>query len=227
VFTDGKSFQILPTSMYHKRALDGDTGLNTGGMGAISPNPLYTESIQEEALKKIIKPTIAALKAENREFKGCLYFGLMLTDDGVKVIEYNCRFGDPETQVVLPLLDMNFNDVIEGCYNSTLKNTQITIENSYCCCVVLACGGYPEKYRIGEMIHGLNNKGQLNMDNVYIYHAGTKYIGGKFYTSAGRVLGVTAKADTLQGAINLAYDAVKEITFKNMQYRTDIGTKAL
>ncbi|MDR0920217.1 MAG: phosphoribosylamine--glycine ligase [Oscillospiraceae bacterium] len=223
-FTDGKSVKPMLTSMDHKRVWDGDRGLNTGGMGAIAPNPYYTPVIADETLRKIVLPTINAMANEGTPFKGCLYFGLMLTPDGVKVIEYNCRFGDPETQAVLPMLKTDLADIIEAVYNETLAELDIEWEDGACCCVVMASGGYPEKYVTGVEITGLDEKGQL--ENAFIYHAGTKFT-DKFCTSGGRVLGVTAKSDNLAHAIRNAYASVVKIDFKNKYYRTDIGQKAL
>jgi phosphoribosylamine--glycine ligase len=223
-FTDGKTVKSMPTSMDHKLALDGDNGLNTGGMGTISPNPYYTGKIELETMEKIVLPTIEAMSKEGRPFKGCLYFGLMLTKNGVKVIEYNCRFGDPETQVVLPLLKTDFADIITAIYDEQLENLEIEWENGACCCVVMASGGYPEKYAVGEEIFGLDEKGQV--ENAFIYHAGTKFDGG-FFTSGGRVLGVTARTENLKNSIEKAYNAVDKISFKNAHFRRDIGQKAL
>lgn len=223
-FTDGKVVVPMISSMDHKRALDNDMGLNTGGMGTIAPNPFYTDDVAKECMTKIFIPTINAMNSENRKFKGCLYFGLMLTPNGVKVIEYNCRFGDPETQVVLPLLDTDIVDIFEAIYKEKLDTIDIKWKKECCSCVVMASGGYPKKYQTGIKINGLNDKGQL--ENVFIYHAGTKYENG-FYTAGGRVLGVTATGDTLKAALNKSYAAVNCIKFENAHYRKDIGKKAL
>ena len=224
-FTDGKTVKPMISSMDHKRANDNDEGLNTGGMGTIAPNPCYTKKIADEAMEKIFLPTIKAMQAEGRPFKGCLYFGLMLTDEGAKVVEYNCRFGDPETQVVLPLLETDFVDIIEAVYNETLENLDIRWSDKACACVVMASGGYPEKYETGKEIAGLDENGQT--DGAYVYHAGTKLENGKFYTAGGRVLGVTAAGDNLKTALDGAYNAVSKISFEKAHFRRDIGKKAL
>ena len=224
-FTDGKTVKPMVSSMDHKRANDNDEGLNTGGMGTIAPNPCYTKEIADEAMEKIFLPTIKAMQTEGRPFKGCLYFGLMLTDEGAKVVEYNCRFGDPETQVVLPLLETDFVDIIEAVYNETLENLDIRWSDKACACVVMASGGYPEKYETGKEIAGLDENGQT--DGAYVYHAGTKLENGKFYTAGGRVLGVTAAGDNLKTALDEAYTAVGKISFEKAHFRRDIGKKAL
>ncbi len=224
-FTDGKTVKPMISSMDHKRANDNDEGLNTGGMGTIAPNPCYTKEIADEAMEKIFLPTIKAMQTEGRPFKGCLYFGLMLTDEGAKVVEYNCRFGDPETQVVLPLLETDFVDIIEAVYNETLENLDIKWSDKACACVVMASGGYPEKYETGKEIAGLDENGQT--DGAYVYHAGTKLENGKFYTAGGRVLGVTATGDNLKTALDEAYTAVGKISFEKAHFRRDIGKKAL
>ena len=224
-FTDGNTVVPMISSMDHKRALDGDQGLNTGGMGTVAPNPFYTEAVAKECMDKIFLPTINAMKAEGRTFKGCLYFGLMLTTDGVKVIEFNCRFGDPETQVVLPLLDADLVDIFEAVYKGTLSEIDIKWKNESCACVVMASGGYPKKYPTGIEMYGMDSKGQV--DGVFVYHAGTKFSEGKFLTAGGRVLGVTATGNTMQAALNKSYEAVKKISFENAHFRTDIGQRAL
>ena len=224
-FTDGKTVKPMISSMDHKRALDNDEGLNTGGMGTIAPNPYYTKEIAEECMEKIFLPTIKAMSAEGRPFKGCLYFGLMLTSDGAKVVEYNCRFGDPETQVVLPLLETDFVDIIEAVDNETLENLDIKWSENSCACVVMASGGYPEKYETGKEITGLDENGQTS--GAYVYHAGTKLEDGKFLTAGGRVLGVTATGENLKAALGDAYKAVEKITFEKAHFRKDIGQKAL
>ncbi len=224
-FTDGNVVVPMISSMDHKRALDGDQGLNTGGMGTVAPNPYYTEDVAKECMEKIFLPTINAMKAEGRTFKGCLYFGLMATPKGVKVIEYNCRFGDPETQVVLPLLDGDLVDIFEAVYRGTLANVSIRWKNECCSCVVMASGGYPKSYPKGLEMSGMDDKGQV--DGVFVYHAGTKYADGKFYTNGGRVIGVTATGETLRAALDKSYAAVKKISFENAHYRTDIGKRAL
>ena len=224
-FTDGNVVVPMISSMDHKRALDGDNGLNTGGMGTIAPNPFYTEDVAKECMETIFLPTINAMKAEGRTFKGCLYFGLMVTPKGVKVIEYNCRFGDPETQVVLPLLDADLVDIFEAIYNGKLADVDIKWKNECCSCVVMASGGYPQSYPKGIEMNGMDDKGQV--DGVFVYHAGTKFADEKFLTNGGRVLGVTATGESLQAALDKSYDAVKKITFDGAHYRTDIGQRAL
>ena len=224
-FTDGNVVVPMISSMDHKRALDGDMGLNTGGMGTIAPNPFYTDDVAKECMENIFLPTINAMKAEGRTFKGCLYFGLMVTPKGVKVIEYNCRFGDPETQVVLPLLDADLVDIFEAIYNGKLADVDIKWKNECCSCVVMASGGYPQSYPKGIEMNGMDDKGQV--DGVFVYHAGTKFADEKFLTNGGRVLGVTATGESLQAALDKSYDAVKKITFDGAHYRTDIGQRAL
>ena len=224
-FTDGNTVVPMISSMDHKRALDGDEGLNTGGMGTVAPNPFYTEAVAKECMEKIFLPTINAMKSEGRTFRGCLYFGLMLTPDGVKVIEYNCRFGDPETQVVLPLLEADLVDIFEAVYKGNLSDIDIRWKKESCACVVMASGGYPKKYPTGLEMSGMDEKGQV--DGVFVYHAGTKFSDGKFLTAGGRVLGVTATGENLQAALDKSYDAVKKISFENAHYRTDIGKRAL
>ena len=224
-FTDGKTIKPMVSSMDHKRALDGDKGLNTGGMGTVSPNPYYTAEVAEECMKTIFRPTIDAMVKENRKFKGCLYFGLMVTPNGVKVIEYNCRFGDPETQVVLPVLDTDIVDIMEAIYDEKLDEIDIKWKDEACACVVMASGGYPKKYATGLEISGLDKNGQV--ENAFVYHAGTKFEDGKFLTAGGRVLGVTATGENLEKALEKAYEAVGKINFENAHYRKDIGKKAL
>ena len=220
-FTDGKKVVPMISSMDHKRIGNDDTGLNTGGMGAIAPNPYYTENVADECMKKIFLPTINAMNSEGRTFKGCLYFGLMLTKNGPKVIEYNCRFGDPETQVVLPLLDSDLLTVMQAVTNGNLSETEVKFKNKSACCVVLASKGYPEKYENGYKINIPKNI----MDKTYI--AGAKKEKDDLLSWGGRVLGVTAVEDTLDKAINKSYEYVKSIEFKNAYYRNDIGKKAL
>ncbi len=224
-FTDGKTVVPMISSMDHKRALDNDEGLNTGGMGTVAPNPYYTDDIAKECMEKIFIPTINAMKSEGRTFKGCLYFGLMLTPDGPKVIEYNCRFGDPETQVVLPLLDTDLYDIFEAIYDERLSELDIKWKDESCACVILASGGYPKSYEKGKEISGLDNKGQA--EGVFVYHAGTKLSDGVFTTNGGRVLGVTATGKDLETALNNAYKGAKTITFDKVHYRNDIGKRAL
>lgn len=226
-FTDGKTVKPMVSSMDHKRAFDDDKGLNTGGMGTIAPNPLYTKEYADECMEKIFKPTIKAMQQEGRPFKGCLYFGLMLTPNGAKVVEYNCRFGDPEAQVVLPLLKTDLVEIMQAIDEERLDKLDIEWYNGSCACVVMASGGYPEKYPTGLQIDGLDSKGQLPDNSAYIYHAGTKLEDGKYLTAGGRVLGVTATADDLKSALDKAYSAVSEISFDNAHFRKDIGHRAL
>lgn len=220
-FTDGKCVKPMVSSKDHKRAFDNDEGLNTGGMGAISPNPYYTDEIADICMETIFKPTIDAMNKENRPFKGCLYFGLMITPNGPKVIEYNARFGDPEAQVVLPRLKTDLVDICEAVIDERLDDLNIEWYDGAAACVVMASGGYPVKYKKGIEIKGLDDKGQV--DGATVYHAGTKYENGKFYTSGGRVLGITAVAPTLDEALKKAYSAVDKISFEGAHYRRDIG----
>lgn len=220
-FTDGNTVVPMISSMDHKRAGDNDTGLNTGGMGTIAPNPYYTKEIADICMETIFVPTINAMKAEGRPFKGCLYFGLMLTPKGPKVIEYNCRFGDPETQVVLPLLESDLLTVMQSVTNGTLKAEDVKFSDKSACCVVMASAGYPQKYQTGfEITFPENADGE-------VYVAGAKLENGKVLTAGGRVLGATAVADTLKNAIDKAYALVSEIKFDNAFYRKDIGQRAL
>lgn len=225
-FTDGKTMMPMVSSMDHKRALDHDEGLNTGGMGTIAPNPYYTPDIAARCMKEIFLPTMAAMNAEGRTFKGCLYFGLMLTPDGPKVIEYNCRFGDPETQVVLPLLESDLFTIMEAVTQERLGEVEVKFSTGAAACVVLASGGYPEHYEKGKVISGLE-KGQLSGADAVIYHAGTDQKGGQLVTSGGRVLGVAATADTLKAAVDKAYAAAEGIAFEGLHKRNDIGARAL
>ena len=219
-FTDGKTVVPMPASQDHKRAYDGNQGPNTGGMGAISPPPQYTPELAQRCMEEIFQPTIDALRAEGRPFQGVLYFGLMLTPSGPKVVEYNARFGDPECQVVLSLLDTDLMDILQACVDGTLDRLQIRWKDEAGCIVVLASGGYPLDYKKGYPISGLDEAGQTAM----VFHAGTKLgPGGEYLTNGGRVLGVTATAPTLDGAIASAYDAAKHISFQDMHFRTDIG----
>ncbi len=220
-FTDGHCVKPMVSSKDHKRAYDNDEGLNTGGMGTVSPNPYYTDELAEECMNTIFKPTIEAMVKEGRPFKGCLYFGLMMTPKGPKVIEYNARFGDPEAQVVLPRLKTDLVDICEAVIDERLSDLDIEWYDGAAACVVMASGGYPVSYKKGIEMFGLDENGQV--DGAIIYHAGTKYENGKFYTNGGRVLGVTAKADTLDEALEKAYAAVKKISFEGAHYRTDIG----
>lgn len=220
-FTDGKTVKPMVSSKDHKRAYDGDQGLNTGGMGTISPNPHYSDEMADRCMKEIFQPTIDAMQKEGRPFQGCLYFGLMLTQDGPKVIEYNSRFGDPETQVVLPRLKTDLVDILEACINGTLRDMEIQWSGDAAACVVMASGGYPKAYPKGIEIKGLDENGQI--DGAVVYHAGTAYRDGKFLTNGGRVLGVTACGATLDEALDRAYNAVERISFDGAHYRKDIG----
>lgn len=218
-FTDGKTIVPMVSSMDHKRALDGDKGLNTGGMGTVAPNPYYTEKIAGECMNNIFIPTIEAMQKEGCPFAGCLYFGLMITKDGVKVIEYNCRFGDPETQVVLPLLESDLFDIMLKVSKGELKKEDVKFKIAYSCCVIMASEGYPKKYDKGFEIK-LPDVGE-------VYVAGATLKDGKLVTSGGRVLGAVDTADSLKEAIEGAYKLVSEIHFDNAFYRKDIGQKAL
>ena len=209
------------SSKDHKRAFDNDEGLNTGGMGTVSPNPYYTDEIAKECYDTIFLPTINAMKAEGRPFKGCLYFGLMITPNGPKVIEYNARFGDPEAQVVLPRLKTDLVDICEAIIDEKLDSVDVEWYDGAAACVVMASGGYPVAYKKGIEITGLDENGSV--DGAIVYHAGTKLDGDRFLTNGGRVLGVTAKADTLDEALKKAYSAVKKINFDGAHFRTDIG----
>ncbi len=220
-FTDGKTIVPMVSSMDHKRALDNDKGLNTGGMGTVAPNPYYTDAIAKECMDKIFIPTMEAMNAEGRTFKGCLYFGLMLTENGPKVIEYNCRFGDPETQVVLPLLESDLLTIMKAVTSETLSDTEVKFADKSACCVIMASNGYPKAYDKG---FEMTIPDEIS-DNVYV--AGAKLDGDKLLTDGGRVLGATAIAETLSEAINDSYNMVKNIKFENAYYRTDIGKRAL
>ena len=221
-FTDGNIVVPMLSSMDHKRAKDGDEGLNTGGMGTVAPNPYYTEEIAKECMEKIFLPTIRAMKAEGRTFKGCLYFGLMLTKDGPKVIEYNCRFGDPETQVVLPLLVSDLLEIMLAVRGGTLREDMVRFQEGAACCVVLASEGYPQKYETGFKITL-----PVCGENEDIYIAGAKRQGDKLVTSGGRVLGAVATAEDLKGAVEAAYALAGRISFQNAYMRHDIGKRAL
>ncbi len=220
-FTDGKTVVPMVSSMDHKRALDHDEGLNTGGMGTVAPNPYYTSDIAKECMEKIFLPTIEGMKKEGRTFKGCLYFGLMLTADGPKVIEYNCRFGDPEAQVVLPLLESDLLEVMQAVTEERLAEQEVKFSSGAACCVVMASDGYPKKYEKGYEI--------TIEDSVkdYVYVAGAKIVDGKLLTDGGRVLGVIAKGDDIAKAVDAAYKNVDFVHFDNEYYRSDIGQKAL
>jgi len=220
-FTDGNVVVPMVSSMDHKRALDGDQGLNTGGMGTIAPNPFYTAEVAERCMKEIFVPTIEAMKAEGRPFKGCLYFGLMITKDGPKVIEYNCRFGDPETQVVLPLLKSDLLTIMKATTEGKLAETPVEFSDGAACCVVMASGGYPGSYEKG---HAINIPEGLDAE---VFVAGAALKDDQLVTSGGRVLGVTATADTLDEAVAKSYANVEKISFEKAFYRRDIGRRAL
>lgn len=226
-FTDGHTLVPMVSSMDHKRALDGDLGPNTGGMGTVAPNPWYTPEIAAECMERIFLPTMRAMNAEGRTFRGCLYFGLMLTKDGPKVIEYNCRFGDPETQVVLPLLDTDLLEIMEATAAGRLAEVDIRWKPGSACCVILASGGYPKAYKKGLPISGLEENGQLPGEPAEVFHAGTKLESGRYYTNGGRVLGVTATASSLEEAVSRAYAAADRISFEGLHRRGDIGARAL
>ena len=221
-FTDGKVVKPMVSSMDHKRIGDNDTGLNTGGMGTIAPNPYYTDVLAAQCMEEIFLPTIAAMNAEGRTFKGCLYFGLMLTPKGPKVIEYNCRFGDPETQVVLPLLESDLLTVMQATTNGTLADTEVKFADKHACCVILASNGYPTAYKKGFPITFATTEAQKNT-----YVAGAKLENGVLVTSGGRVTGTTAVADTLADAIKEAYRISDSVQFENAYRRSDIGQRAL
>ena len=220
-FTDGKVVRPMVSSMDHKRAGDGDTGLNTGGMGTVAPNPYYTPAIAERCMKEIFLPTIAAMNSEDRTFRGCLYFGLMLTPDGPKVIEYNCRFGDPETQVVLPLLESDLLTIMQATTNGTLADTEVRFSDKYACCVITASAGYPVSYKKGFEITMTPEAA------AHTYVAGAKLENGKLLTSGGRVTGTTAVAGSLADAIREAYRLADGVQFENAYRRSDIGQRAL
>ena len=222
-FTDSHTISPMISSMDHKRVYDNDEGPNTGGMGTIAPSPYYTPEVAKRCMEEIFLPTMEAMKKEGRPFKGCLYFGLILTERGPKVIEYNCRFGDPETQVVLPLLKTDLFTIMRAVRDERLGEVDIQWSTGAAACVVLASGGYPKKYETGLPIEGLDENG--GHPGVIVYHAGTKKQDGGFLTAGGRVLGVTGLGETLPQALEKAYGAVREITFKNAHYRTDIGKK--
>ncbi len=220
-FTDGKCVKPMVSSMDHKRAHDGDTGLNTGGMGTVAPNPYYTPEVANRCMEEIFLPTIRAMAAEGRPFKGCLYFGLMITKDGPKVIEYNCRFGDPETQVVLPLLESDLLTIMQATTNGTLEETEVAFSDKHACCVVTASNGYPEHYEKGFPITMTEEAA------AHTYVAGAKEADGRLLTSGGRVTGTTAVADTLDAAVREAYRLADGVVFQNAYRRSDIGKRAL
>ena len=220
-FVDGNTIKIMTSAQDHKRAKDNDEGLNTGGMGTFSPSPFYTEEVDEFCKKYIYQATVDAMKAEGREFKGIIFFGLMLTEKGPKVLEYNARFGDPETQVVLPRMKNDIVEVFEACIDGTLDKIELEFEDNAAVCVVLASDGYPEHYEKGFEITGLSNfEGK---EDYYVFHAGTKFEGEKIVTNGGRVLGVVAKGENLKAARVNAYEATKLVSFENKYMRNDIG----
>ena len=221
-FTDGKTVVPMVSSMDHKRALDGDQGLNTGGMGTVAPNPYYTDEIARQCMETIFLPTVNAMRAEGRTFKGCLYFGLMITPQGPKVSEYNCRFGDPETQVVLPLLESDLFEIMQAVHEERLDAVEVRFSDRSACCVILASKGYPAKYETGsELILPEPD------ESVDYFVAGAREENGRLFSAGGRVLGVTAVDDTLQGAVDRAYQAVGQVTFSGGYYRKDLGKRAL
>lgn len=224
-FTDGHVIRPMVSSMDHKRVNDNDEGLNTGGMGTIAPTPVYTKEVADRCMREIFLPTVMAMNAEGRPFKGVLYFGLMITKDGPKVVEYNCRFGDPETQVVLPLLKSDLFTIMRAVHDEKLAEIDVEWSKQSAACIIEASGGYPESYKKGYEIHGLDEHGQHA--GVYVYHSGTKVENGTYYTNGGRVLGITSVGDTLEDALHKSYEAVREITFENMHYRTDIARKVI
>ena len=221
--TDGRTLVPLASAMDHKRALDGDQGLNTGGMGVIAPNPFYTEAIARQCMSEIFLPTVRAMQSEGCPFRGCLYFGLMLTAQGPKVIEYNCRFGDPEAQAVLPLLQGDLLEAMLAVTRGELDQVPLSVKPGASCCVIAASGGYPEHYETGKPISGLEQAQQT----AQVFHAGTRLEGGALLTAGGRVLGVTATAPTLSQAVSRAYEAARHISFEGMHMRSDIGARAL
>ena len=220
-FTDGKTVVPMVSSMDHKRIGEGDTGLNTGGMGTVAPNPYYTDAVAAECMERIFLPTVRAMAAEGRPFKGCLYFGLMLTPDGPRVIEYNCRFGDPETQVVLPLLESDLLTVMQAVTEERLGEVEVKFRAGCAACVIMASGGYPESYAKGYEISIPDDL------DAQVYVAGAERRDGRLVTSGGRVLGVTAVRDTLREALDASYAAVRRISFRDAYYRRDIGARAL
>lgn len=224
-FTDGQCVRPMIAAQDHKRALDGDKGLNTGGMGTYAPAPVLTEALKQECMEKVLMPVVRAMKAEGREYKGCLYAGLMITAQGIKVIEFNARFGDPETQVVLPLLEGDLVEILLSCTNGTLDKVSLGWKKESAVCVVMASGGYPEKYASGMEISGLDAANQL--ENCIVFHAGTKKVAGKIVTGGGRVLGVVACGKDLLSAQQKAYQAVAKIDFANVHFRKDIAWRAI
>jgi len=225
VFSDGKNILPMVSSQDHKPVFDFDKGPNTGGMGAYSPVPVVTEALEKEVLEKVMKPTVEAMEKEGRIFKGVLYAGLMITEKGPKIVEFNCRFGDPETQVILPRLESNLVEIMQACINEKLAEKEIKWSKRACCCVVMASGGYPGKYEKGKEISGLEEAAL--MPETVVFHAGTREEEGKVVTNGGRVLGVTALGDNIKESIENSYKAVEKISFENAHFRKDIGQKAL
>jgi phosphoribosylamine--glycine ligase len=224
-FSDGSTVIPMASSQDHKRVFEGDRGPNTGGMGAYSPAPVVTEELENDIYCSILVPTIEGLKASGIDYKGILYAGLMITDEGPKVIEYNCRFGDPELQVVLPRLKTDLVKPIQACIDGTLDKVKLDWDSRAAVCVVMASGGYPGSYETGRLIKGLDRTSR--MEDINVFHAGTKREGAEYFTSGGRVLGVTALGNDIPSAIDLTYSAVDEIYFENVYYRNDIGHRAL
>ena len=222
-FCDGRTIVPMVPAMDHKRALDGDRGLNTGGMGVVAPNLCYTPQVAEACMEQILKPTVAAMQAEGCPFTGCLFFGLMITPQGPKVIEYNCRFGDPETQAVLPLLESDLLEIMLAVWDRRLDQVPVRFSQRHAACVVMASGGYPQHYETGKQIFGLDAQGQR--PDAVIYHAGTRREGDSFYTAGGRVLGVTCLGGSPEEALANAYRAVGEVSFEGAHYRRDIGAR--
>lgn len=222
-FTDGKTLVPMVSSQDHKKAYDYDKGPNTGGMGAFSPSKYYTPEIADECMEKIFVPTVEAMNNEGRQFKGVLYFGLMLTEGGPKVLEYNARFGDPEAQVILPRLKNDIIEIFNAVIDERLSQINIEWDERSAACIIAASGGYPEKYETGYEIKGIEEAEKE--EDIVIFHAGTKYENDRYYTAGGRVLGVTALGDTLRMAVNRAYKGISKIGFKDMHCRKDIGIK--
>ena len=230
-FVDGKTVAAMPAAQDHKRMYDGDLGPNTGGMGTYAPAPVLTEALRERAIREILEPIVAAMREEGIPYTGCLYAGLMLTDDGPKVVEFNARFGDPETQVLLPLLKSDFGRIVKACADGTLTPELVSWHEGAAACVILASAGYPETSHAGDVIFGdvgvpaRENPSEAS-NGTWVFHSGTKREGDAFVTAGGRVLGVTVKADTLEEAVKAAYARVETLRFDGMQYRTDIAAKA-
>jgi len=225
VFTDGKNIKPMVSSQDHKRIFDNDKGPNTGGMGAYSPAPIVTKEMEQRILKEIMQPTVDAMAKEGREFKGILYAGLMISKTGPKIVEFNCRFGDPETQVILPRLDSDLISIMQACIEGNLAEQEVKWSQKAYCCIIMASGGYPKKKKKGKEITGLEKDSKIT--ETIVFHAGTKADNGKVVTNGGRVLGITASGNTIKESIDNAYKAVEKISFEGMQFRKDIGQKAL